>query len=177
MTGISHRRKRSRAAKAADHVDRLRAQWTRELTDLDTEPMGILGRAYWITRKVRGRIEESFASVGIDAGEFDVLASLRRAGAPFILRPTELYKALLISSGGLTNRLTRLERAGFVRRKASSEDARSIVVELTAAGKECVEAAIRADMGIEAAYISRLAAKDREKLAELLRLLILSMSE
>jgi DNA-binding MarR family transcriptional regulator len=177
MTGTSRGPKRPRAVKPLDHIDRLRAQWARELPDLDTEPMGVLGRAYWITRHVRERIERTFADVGIDAGEFDVLASLRRAGAPFSLRPTELYKTLLISSGGLTDRLTRLQRAGFVRRMASPQDGRSIMVELTASGKECVEAAFRADMAVEAAYLSRLAAKDRVKLAQLLRLLILSLPD
>jgi DNA-binding MarR family transcriptional regulator len=164
-------------AAPADHIDRLREQWARELVDLDTEPMGILGRAYWITRHVRQGIDRSFAKFGLDAGEFDVLASLRRAGKPFTLRPTELYKTLLISSGGLTDRLDRLESAGFVRRIAAVQDGRSIVVKLTTSGKSVVEAAFRADMAVEAVYLSGLAAKDRASLARLLRMLIISMSD
>ena len=91
-----------------DHVERLRTQWSRELPEVDTAGMAILGRARWITRVVRPAIERVFAGHGLDSGEFDVLASLLRAGRPWRLRPTELFTALMISSGGLTDRLARL---------------------------------------------------------------------
>ena len=93
-----------------DHVDRLRRQWAHELPDLDTEPMAILGRAYRLSNLVRGSIEATFAGFGLDRGEFDVIATLRRSGPPYRLTPTELYTSLMITSGGLTHRLDRLER-------------------------------------------------------------------
>src|SRR5437899_5878438 len=96
----------------ADHIDRLRAQWALELPDIDTEGMAIIGRARRITLHLRPPIEAVFARHGLDAGEFDVLSTLRRAGPPYRLTPTELYRTLMISSGGLTDRLTRLEAAG-----------------------------------------------------------------
>ena len=74
-----------------DHVDRLRRQWARELPDLDTEPMAILGRARRLTNMVRPSIEATFSGYGLDRGEFDVIATLRRSGPPYRLTPTDLY--------------------------------------------------------------------------------------
>lgn len=152
-----------------DHVDRLRAQWARELPDLDTHPMAVLGRIHRIASLVRPGIEATFARFGIDRGEFDVIATLRRSGPPYRLTPTELYTSLMISSGGLTHRLGRLEKAGLVGREPSAQDGRSLVVVLTAKGRELVEAAFREDMAREADVISGMDAGRRELLARLLR--------
>ncbi|WP_207479306.1 MarR family winged helix-turn-helix transcriptional regulator [Arenibaculum pallidiluteum] len=152
-----------------DHVDELRAQWAREMPGLDTEPMALLGRAYRITRLARPVIEANFARFGIDGGEFDVLAALRRSGPPFTLTPTRLYDLLMISSGGLTHRLRRLEEAGLVAREPSAEDRRSLAVRLTAQGRQIVEAAFRADMEVEAGLLDGLAPEDRRALEVLLR--------
>lgn len=152
-----------------DHVDRLREEWARELPDLDTTPMAVLGRAYRLSTLIAGPITETFAAHGIDRGEFDVLASLRRSGAPYRLTPTDLYTALMISSGSLTHRLKRLQKAGLVDRKKSPDDGRSMAVELTPRGREVVEAAFRADMNIESRFLDGLNAEEVESLAKLLR--------
>ena len=62
---------------------------------------------------MREHMNPLFAKAGLQAGEFDVLATLRRSGAPYMLSPTQLYEAAMISSGGMTDRLDRLERAGL----------------------------------------------------------------
>ena len=151
-----------------DHVERLRTQWSRELPEVDTAGMAILGRARWITRVVRPAIERVFAGHGLDSGEFDVLASLLRAGRPWRLRPTELFTALMISSGGLTDRLARLEKRGLVRRTPSDRDARSTLVELTDVGRKVAEAAFRADMAVEEELLAGLDATEQAALAALL---------
>ena len=151
-----------------DHVEARRRQWERELPGVDTSGMAILGRARWITLCVRPAIEAVFARRGIDAGEFDVLATLLRSGPPYRLRPTELYTSLMISSGGLTDRLVRLERAGMIVRRPSETDARSLLVELTAKGRKTAEDAFREDMAVEAALLEGLTAKERDELARLL---------
>ncbi|WP_454849617.1 MarR family winged helix-turn-helix transcriptional regulator [Rhizobium binxianense] len=156
----------------ADHVDRLRAQWEKELPDLDTEPMSILGRAYRLSNLVRPSIEATFAEFGLDRGEFDVIGTIRRAGPPYRMTPTELYRQLMISSGGLTHRLDRLEKAGLVSRERSAQDGRSFVVVLTEAGVERAGLAFREDMRREAGYIEGLAPAEREQLAALLRTLL-----
>lgn len=159
----------------SDHVGKRRAQWARELPDLDTTGMAVLGRARWITLKVRPAIEDVFRRHGLDTGEFDVVATLLRSGPPYRLRPTELYQSLMISSGGLTNRLMRLERSGLVRRIADEGDGRSLPVELTEAGRVTAEAAIRADMECEAELLAGLSPSELSALAALLAKLAASV--
>lgn len=163
------------ASDPTDHVARLRAAWARERPDIDTEGMAILGRARRIVLASRGPIEAVFTRFDLDAGEFDVLASLRRAGAPYRLRPTELFQLLMISSGGLTDRLSRLERRRLIARIPSEEDRRSLIVELTEAGRVLVEAAFEADMAVERGLLDGLSAVERRDLAALLTKLALSV--
>lgn len=158
-----------------DHVDRLRAQWARELPDLDTEPMGILGRASRLTNLHRISMEETFGKFGLDRGEFDVIATLRRSGPPYRLTPTQIYTSLMISSGGLTHRLDRLEKAGLIRREKSEQDGRSMLVALTEAGIGRVEEACRAHVAKGFAFLEALDAKERRQLADLLRKLLLGI--
>jgi DNA-binding MarR family transcriptional regulator len=153
----------------ADHIDALRAQWARELPDLDTTPMAIMGRALRLAQVVSPSIERTFADFGIDRGEFDVLAALRRSGPPFRLTPTDLYRSLLIPSGSLTHRLTRLEAAGLVARQPSPTDGRSSLVALTDEGRRRVEEAFRRDMAAEVALLADVPREDLDRLAELLR--------
>lgn len=160
---------------AADHVDRLREQWARELPDLDTAPMAVLGRVHRIATLVRPGIERTFAAHGLDRAGFDVLASLRRAGPPFRLTPTDLYRSLMVPSGSLTHRLGRLEAAGLVAREPSAEDGRSLIVALTEIGRRTVERAFREDMARESSWLEGLSAEEREALAGLLRKLVRSL--
>lgn len=153
------------------------AQWRSELPDLDTSGMAILGRMRLITLVLRPRIEAVFARYGLDAGEFDVLATLLRAGSPYRLRPTELYRSLLISSGGLTDRLARLTKASLVARIPSPDDARSQLVELTTNGRELAERAFREDMDLEAQCLKGLSPQELADLERLLRRLALQVLE
>ncbi|WP_148663603.1 MarR family transcriptional regulator [Bosea vaviloviae] len=158
-----------------DHVERLRGHWARELPDLDTTPMAVLGRAYRLSNLIRPGIERCFARFGLDRGEFDVLCTLRRSGAPYRLTPTDLYRSLMISSGGLTHRLVRLEKAGLIRREKALEDGRSLLVMLTEEGVRQVEDAFRADMANEMRFLEGIAPDRRAALAELLKELLLSI--
>lgn len=158
-----------------DHVERVRAQWARELPDLDTTPTAILGRAYRLSNLVRPSIEETFAGFGLDRGEFDVISTLRRSGPPYRLTPTALYRFLMITSGGLTHRLGRLEKAGLIRREKSAEDGRSLLVVLTELGFRRAEEALRADMASEAQFLASLDPAKRAALAELLKELLATL--
>lgn len=158
-----------------DHVDRLRAQWARELPDLDTSPMAVIGRARRITLRLRPGIEAVFARHGLDAGEFDVISTLLRSGEPWRLTPTALYQTLMIFSGGLTARLNRLEAAGLIRRREAQEDRRSLLVELTETGRAKAEAAFREDMALERRLLDGLDATEQAELARLLTRLALSL--
>ncbi len=163
------------ARQKADQIDRFRAAWRREAPDIDTTPMSILGRIHRVAHLVRPGIEDTFAAFGLDRGEFDVLATLRRSPPPHRLTPTALYRSLMISSGGLTNRLARLEKAGLIRREPSATDGRSLAVALTAAGARRAEAAFRADMSSEAQWLDALSAAEKRAVSDLLRKLLVVM--
>jgi hypothetical protein len=81
----------------------------------------------------------------------------------------------MISSGGLTARLDRLEGAGLIRRRAAGDDARSVIVELTRDGRKKIEGAFRADMEIENRMVSGLSENERAELVRLLRKLTRGM--
>lgn len=161
------------AIQPIDGIEARRRQWARELPDLDTTGMAILGRMRWLTLAARPRIEAVFAEHGLDAGEFDVLGTLLRAGPPYQLRPTELFRSLMISSGGLTDRLARLAAAGLVARVPSPQDARSLLVQLTDEGQRRAAAAFREDMAVERDLLAGLNARDRDALSALLSKLVL----
>jgi DNA-binding MarR family transcriptional regulator len=158
-----------RLAQSLDPVDRALGEWAREMPDVETKGADVLDRARRAVGESRRALEENLRRHRLDAGEFDVLAALRRAGEPYALRPTELYRALMISSGGLTARLGKLEGAGLIKRRAAGDDARSTLVELTPAGKRKIEAAFRAGMEIENRMVSGLSDGERADLARLLR--------
>ena len=160
-----------------DHIDRMRAQWRKELPDLDTSPVEVFGRIYRISRMIAPGIENALGRYGLDRGEFDVMATLRRHGAPYRLTPTELYRALLIASGSLTHRLGRLEKAGLVRRVPSDNDGRSLSAELTDKGVETVEAAYRDDLAFEAELVAGLSDEKKREIAMQLRQLMQVVEE
>lgn len=155
-----------------DQIDRLRAQWRVERPDLDTSPVEIFGRIYRISRLIAPGIEAALRKHGLDRGEFDVLATLRRQGPPYRLTPTDLYASLLIASGSLTHRLGRLERAELICRVPSERDGRSLSAELTAKGRATVEAAYSEDMAFEAGLLGGLDPQAKREMASMLRQLM-----
>jgi len=174
---MSRHSDQNRDLPAQDGIDERRAQWETELPDVDTSGMAILGRARWITLAARPTIEAVFKTHGLDSGEADVLFTLLRSGPPYRLRPTELFRSLMISSGGLTDRLNRLTKAGLIRRVEAEGDGRSLPVELTPEGIRRATAAFREDMAIEAAMLSGLTPEEQSDLARLLRKLALTITD
>lgn len=157
--------------KRNDRVARLIEQRRAISPGVPLDGMEVLARARRLTLLTRPMIEVVFARHGLDTGEFDVLATLRRSGKPS-LRPTELYEELMISSGGMTDRLRRLEQAGFVERIDCHEDKRSKYVGLTQKGIEAIDAAFTEDMETERELLSALDHDQREQLADLLSILL-----
>lgn len=160
---------------ADDRVELRRKQWAKEMPALDTTGMAVLGRARVITLMARPEIEKIFKDHDLDTGDFDVLSTLLRAGPPYRLRPTELFKWLMITSGGLTGRLARLEKRGLIERVPDPEDGRSLMAALTKEGMKKARAAIVDDMRTEAALLDGLSKDERKTLARLLRKLALSL--
>lgn len=152
-----------------DDVDHFIAQRAKESPDIDTAGMAIFGRIHRIATRVGPHMEALFARHGLDRGEFDVLATLQRSGPPYKLAPTALYTSLMLSSGGLTHRLKRLEAAGLIRREPSPDDGRSLIVALTDEGQQRTRKAFNEDMQMEVSWLAVLTAEERRTLADLLR--------
>lgn len=152
-----------------DDVDRIVAQWAQERPELQTEAMAVFGRIYRLARVVGDRQEKVYAEHGITRGEFDVLATLRRAGEPFQLSPKALSASLMLTTGGMTGRLDRLERAGLVARSPDPADRRGLVITLTRAGRATTDAAVVAGLDAQREVLERLPGPARRRLATLLR--------
>lgn len=160
-----------------DGVNDRRDQWARELPDLDTRGMAILGRARRLTLLARPQIDAVLAKHGLDAGEADVLFTLLRSGPPYRLRPTELFRSMMVSSGGMTHRLNRLGQAGLIARCPAEGDRRSLLVELTDIGRQKAEMAFREDMVLEAELLRGISDEEQAQLADLLRRLEASLGQ
>lgn len=155
-----------------DPVDRIVLQWRRERPDLDPSPMGIFGRIYRIARLMGDRMEEVYGARGLGRGEFDVLATLRRAGEPYTLSPKAMTATLMLTSGGMTGRLDRLERAALIVRAPDPDDRRALRVSLTAQGLQLIDEAVAAGLGSQHEVLAALPEEDRERLGDLLRTLL-----
>lgn len=123
-----------------DRASRAAAQWAVQRPDMEMLPMEALGRLHEASILVaRERQAPLYARYGLQQGEFDALATLRRSGAPGGLTPTALFEAAMMSSGGMTARIDRLEKAGLVERRPHPTDRRATLVRLTDKGFDLIE--------------------------------------
>ena len=161
----------------SDPVDKILAQWQQERSDLDVSPMGTVGRIERLSKHLERSIQETVSDFGLNGGEFDVLATLRRSGQPYQLSPTELFNTLMISSGTITHRIDRLEQANLVQRIPDPGDRRGLLVQLTDNGFNIIEKAVEAHVANLHRLLSGLEEVERQALAQLLRQLLISFEE
>src|SRR5579875_3870783 len=154
-----------RAGAARDEVDRIVGAWLRERPDLDFSPLQVLSRVDRLSRHLDRARRSAFDRSDLDSWEFDVLAALRRAGAPYQLSPKSLLQQTLVSSGTMTNRIDRLVARGLVERRTDPNDGRGILVQMTAAGLTRVDAAITRLVDAEADLLDGLSPVEQERLA------------
>lgn len=159
----------------SDRVDDILAEWRRERPDLDVSAMGVIGRVHRLADVLDRELTGVFAAVGLSRGEFDVLAALRRAGAPHERTAGELAASTMVTTGGLTKRIDRLESRGLVRRAPDGGDARRRVIGLTAAGLALVDEAVAAHVANEQRLVAALG--DPDALAGVLRGWLLALGE
>ncbi len=158
-----------------DEVDRLIAAWKRERPDLDLSPLAVLSRITRIARHLDIARRDAFAD--LETWGFDVLAVLRRAGAPHQLSPGQLMQETMVTSGTMTNRLDRLEELQLITREQDPDDGRGSLVTLTKSGMRAVDAALESLLENERELLGSLTAKDRELLADLLSKLVTEFDE
>ncbi|MGD9700981.1 MAG: MarR family winged helix-turn-helix transcriptional regulator [Acidimicrobiia bacterium] len=155
-----------------DDVDEVVAQWARERPELELSPMATFGRLGRFLAHASRSVDAVFDAHGLNLGEFDVLAALRRSGEPYVMRPTDLARTLMLSPAGMTNRLDRLEAAGLVERSNDPDDRRSQVVALTGTGRATVDAAVVDHVVNEARLLEPLTGSERVALDRALRKLL-----
>ena len=158
-----------------DEVDDIIDQWRRERPELDASPIGVIGRTSRLARALEQRLEPVYREHGLEAGWHDVLATLRRQGPPYRLRPSEFTGALMLTSSGTTKRLDRLEQAGLIAREPDPEDRRGTLITLTAAGRKLIDDVMEAHLANERRLLAALTDAEQRRLADLLRKLRLGL--
>ncbi|MFB7504701.1 MarR family winged helix-turn-helix transcriptional regulator [Streptomyces broussonetiae] len=151
-----------------DHVARIQAEWARERPDVDVSPQRVIGRLHRLAGLLTEQLGLVYRRYGLNEGEFDVLAALRRAGDPFERAPGELATFTMVTTGAMTKRIDRLERNGLVTRRRSAEDGRGRVVALTPAGRELIDRAFADHMSNERRLLDELSTDEAARLETLL---------
>jgi DNA-binding MarR family transcriptional regulator len=155
-----------------DFTDRLLARWAQLRPDLDVADLQVTARLSRLGRHLSLREEQVFGRFGLGRGEVGVLAALRIAGPPHRLSPTRLGRGLMLSSAGVTSRLDRLEKRGLLARLPDPADRRGVIVELTDAGLELVDAAVAANVESDRQLLASVSREDRDQLEHLLRIVL-----
>ncbi|MFC7339808.1 MarR family winged helix-turn-helix transcriptional regulator [Saccharopolyspora griseoalba] len=158
------RRSRSRP----DAVDYMLAEWERECPDLDASGMAVFGRLHRAYQRYQDQLTRVFGEFDQTINGFGILASLRRAGPPYRRTAGELADAALVTTGGISQRVDKLEQAGLVVRERDAEDRRVVYVQLTEQGVKFVEDVGAAHFDNEKRMLSGLTATERDRLADLL---------
>jgi DNA-binding MarR family transcriptional regulator len=159
----------------SDTIDEFIKAWRRERPDLDPSPLGILGRVQRISARLVSATEDLLEPMRIGWEAFSLIVSLRRAGKPYAMRPTDIYRQSLITSGAATNRIDRVSKLGLVRRVPDPSDRRGIIVELTPAGKALADRAIDLQFTMLDERLSALTRSERAQLSALLAKLLFSL--
>jgi DNA-binding MarR family transcriptional regulator len=76
---------------------------------------------------------------GLTGAEMRVILALRRAGHPYARRPTDLFRALLITSGAITKQVDRLAAKQLVVRTPDPQHSGGFLVMLTASGRKLAD--------------------------------------
>jgi DNA-binding MarR family transcriptional regulator len=173
---VAHRNlTRKTYATLPDHVDEVLTQWATAAPDVDTAHLGVVARLHRVGHQLGLRSETFLAPHGLTQGEFDVLSALLRSGSADGMTPGALAAAVLVSSGGMTKRLVALEAGGWISRKRSPRDRRSVRVALTPSGRKRLKALLPGYFAAEGEVLEGMDAAERDDLADLLRELSLRL--
>ncbi|WP_219417354.1 MarR family winged helix-turn-helix transcriptional regulator [Pseudonocardia nigra] len=166
-----------RRSPAPDAVDLILEQWARQDPELDASAMAVFGRLHRSFLRYQAQLARVFEEHGITMAAFDVLAALRRSGPPFRQTMGDLAGITLVTSGGITQRVDRLESAGLVAREKDAHDGRVVHVQLTDEGRALIDRVTRAHFANEKEMLAGLGETEQRQLAKLLRLLERSLED
>lgn len=141
-------------------------QWQRERDDLDVQ--NFLLAIYFMrlgTLVDRAYDRHCQKEYGINGGDMRLMLALRRSGPPYVKRPTDLFRALLVTSGAITKKVDRLVEAGYVERLPDPSHNGGFLVHLTKKGLQVVEQAIEhlANHSALAPAMSQFTAEERKR--------------
>ena len=156
-----------------DFVDTLIQEWLETVPTLDLSGLPIIARIVRMSHYISQFIDANLAHYNLNVGEFEVLAALAR-NPDRQLSPKELQKKILISSGGLSNRINRLEEKKFIVRIPDPADRRGVIVKITPEGRKLTLEAVETHVAIEKSLVQGLDAENKDQLAMLLKKLIQS---
>ncbi|MCT6698618.1 MarR family winged helix-turn-helix transcriptional regulator [Rheinheimera sp. 4Y26] len=157
-----------------DLVDAVIQQWQQERPDLNPAPMAVMGRLVRSCALFDRELSTVFSEFGLNGGEFDVIATLRRSGKPYTLTPNQLLQTLMLTSGSMTNRIDKLEEKQLVMRSPDPHDRRGVLVSLTTKGLEIIDKALVRHLAKGDQLLAALSQAEREQLAQLLKKLLQS---
>ncbi len=162
--------------RSEDLIDEIIADWQKFDANIDTKGTEVIGRIVRLGSLISRKVDENLAQYDLSVGEFDVLAALLRAD-DHQLTPSQLQDLILISSGGLSNRIKRLEKNGYIERFPDKEDGRGVIVALTDNGKQLIEEAAPSHLALEKSLIQSLKKSETDALQQLLHQLLIQLDD
>lgn len=156
-----------------DAVDRIIQAWAQRDPQVDARPLKVVGRLLLCADHCKRDLAAALRPFDLSFGDFDVLNTLRRRGDEAGTNPSDLAASSLITTGAMTSRLNRLERAGLIRRTPDPTDGRAVRVRLTARGERLAKQALRAIIAADEAFLQPLDQRQRDEVASALKRLLL----
>jgi DNA-binding MarR family transcriptional regulator len=150
------------------------SMWERERPDIDCSGKAVTGRILRLADVFMSAMNQNMSRFGVRYSQYAIVGTLRASGKPYRMSPSELQGRLMITSGGLSNLLKKVEAQGYIRRLDDPVDGRGVIVELTSEGFELSNGAMTTQAETERALVAALPDDDQRVLANLLRRLVLA---
>ncbi|MBU1012492.1 MAG: MarR family transcriptional regulator [Bacteroidetes bacterium] len=157
----------------SDIIDILIAEWKKERPELDVESMQVVGRILKLSKILEKRTNKALKNSNIYYTDLDVLATIRRSGAPYELSPKQLMKSVLITSGAMTALLDRLTKLQLIYRAPNTQDGRIKLAGLTEKGIKIIDEAIVIRFKDAKSVVEVFNKTEHEELAILLKKLLI----
>jgi len=155
-----------------DRIDAMLGVWKREIPNLDIPTEGIVERIQALAHNFDRSMDETLAEFKLDRRSYWLLGHLRASGPPYRRSPGQLAEGMRLSSGAMTNRLDRMEKAGLIRRLPDPSDRRGVLIEPTEAGNAAWDQCVGAQAQREALIASVFSDAEKDELHGMLRRLM-----